>query len=66
MLSGLDDGSINPKQGQLSEKSAPWAVKHKHDLFFFFLGGGGVKQNERGTKPKFKNIAPHWPASMMH
>ena len=34
MLSSLDDGSINPKQGQLSEKSAPWAVKHK-DLFFW-------------------------------
>ena len=46
MLSSLDDGSINPKQGQLSEKSAPWAIKHK-DLFFsfffffFFFGGGG-------------------------
>ena len=45
MLSSLDDGSINPKQGQLSEKSAPWAIKHK-DLFFsffFFWGGGGVE-----------------------
>ena len=42
MLSSLDDGSINPKQGQLSEKSAPWAIKHQDLFFSFFLFFGGV------------------------